>query len=107
MPGCWQRPEPRGLSVPTCAAGKPRDGAGARGYRHPSHHLITSPPLFSQVCNCDKYLKVPKERMRQLVEDSRHSLGDSSTGERAPRGGRAEICIPLLTRGCVHRISPR
>lgn len=65
------------------------------------------PPLFSQVCNCDKYLKVPKERMRQLVEDSRHSLGDSSTGERAPRGGRAEICIPLLTRGCVHRISPR
>ncbi|XP_021269591.1 exonuclease mut-7 homolog isoform X3 [Numida meleagris] len=38
--------------------------------------------IFSrcQVCNCNKYLKVPKERMRQLVEGSRHSLGDSGTG---------------------------
>ncbi|XP_040541588.1 exonuclease mut-7 homolog isoform X10 [Gallus gallus] len=43
---------------------------------------VTLADIFSrcQVCNCDKYLKVPKERMRQLVEDSRHSLGDSSTG---------------------------
>ncbi|NXL93399.1 MUT7 Exonuclease, partial [Alectura lathami] len=44
------------------------------------------PSLFSQVCNCDKYLKVPKERMRQLVEGSRRSQEDSSTGKR-PRGG--------------------
>ncbi|NXJ11373.1 MUT7 Exonuclease, partial [Odontophorus gujanensis] len=43
------------------------------------------PSFFSQVCNCDKYLKVPKERMRQLVEGSRHPLGDSSAGCPAPR----------------------
>ncbi|NXL66635.1 MUT7 Exonuclease, partial [Chordeiles acutipennis] len=36
------------------------------------------PSLFFQVCNCDKYLKVSRERMRQLVEDSR----DSGAGER-------------------------
>lgn len=48
MPGCWQRPELSGtcLSVPTCAVGKPRDEAGARGYRHPSHHLTISPRSF-------------------------------------------------------------
>ncbi|XP_055661372.1 exonuclease mut-7 homolog isoform X6 [Falco peregrinus] len=38
--------------------------------------------IFSrcQVCNCDKYLKVSRERMRQLVEGSRQALGDGSTG---------------------------
>ncbi|NXK46476.1 MUT7 Exonuclease, partial [Chauna torquata] len=41
------------------------------------------PSLFSQVCNCDKYLKVPKERMRQLVEDSRHSPGNGGTSKGA------------------------
>ncbi|XP_042734748.1 exonuclease mut-7 homolog isoform X7 [Lagopus leucura] len=43
---------------------------------------VTLADIFSrcQVCNCDKYLKVPKERMRQLVEGSRNSLGDNSTG---------------------------
>ncbi|KAM8995754.1 exonuclease mut-7 homolog isoform 1-T1 [Ara ararauna] len=38
--------------------------------------------IFSrcQVCNCDKYLKVSRERMRQLVEDSRQVPGASGTG---------------------------
>ncbi|XP_054249187.1 exonuclease mut-7 homolog [Indicator indicator] len=39
--------------------------------------------IFSrcQVCNCDKYLKVSRERMKQLVESSRQELGDrSATG---------------------------
>ncbi|XP_032858920.1 exonuclease mut-7 homolog isoform X3 [Tyto alba] len=32
------------------------------------------------VCNCDKYLKVSRERMRQLVEGSRQAPRNSSTG---------------------------
>ncbi|PKU31036.1 hypothetical protein llap_18660 [Limosa lapponica baueri] len=32
------------------------------------------------VCNCDKYLKVSRERMKQLVEGSRQAPGDSGTG---------------------------
>ncbi|XP_049688241.1 exonuclease mut-7 homolog isoform X2 [Accipiter gentilis] len=38
--------------------------------------------IFSrcQVCNCDKYLKVSRERMRQLVEGSRQALGDGNAG---------------------------
>ncbi|XP_064027167.1 exonuclease mut-7 homolog isoform X2 [Pogoniulus pusillus] len=36
--------------------------------------------IFSrcQVCNCNKYLKVSRERMKQLVESSRQELGDGS-----------------------------
>ncbi|KAM6047327.1 exonuclease mut-7 homolog isoform 10-T14 [Theristicus caerulescens] len=38
--------------------------------------------IFSrcQVCNCDKYLKVSRERMRQLVEGSRQAPGDGGAG---------------------------
>ncbi|GAB0198323.1 exonuclease mut-7 [Grus japonensis] len=32
------------------------------------------------VCNCDRYLKVPRERMRQLVEGSRQAPGDGGAG---------------------------
>lgn len=42
---------------------------------------LTSPSLFSQVCNCNKYLKVSRERMRQLVEGSRQVSGEHSAGE--------------------------
>ncbi|XP_074968266.1 exonuclease mut-7 homolog isoform X4 [Phalacrocorax aristotelis] len=37
--------------------------------------------IFSrcQVCNCDKYLKVSREKMRQLVESSRQVPGDGGT----------------------------
>ncbi|NXI67104.1 MUT7 Exonuclease, partial [Anseranas semipalmata] len=45
------------------------------------------PSLSPQACNCDKYLKVPKERMRQLVEGSRRSPGDSSTSKSAGTEG--------------------
>ncbi|NXC44159.1 MUT7 Exonuclease, partial [Penelope pileata] len=52
------------------------------------------PLFFSQMCNCNKYLKVPKERMRQLVEGSRHPPRDSCTSKRPePRGG-----VPDQTR---------
>ncbi|XP_074465188.1 exonuclease mut-7 homolog isoform X8 [Larus michahellis] len=38
--------------------------------------------IFSrcQVCNCDKYLKVTRERMRQLVEGSRQAPGHGGAG---------------------------
>ncbi|XP_072739293.1 exonuclease mut-7 homolog isoform X5 [Ciconia boyciana] len=38
--------------------------------------------IFSrcQVCNCNKYLKVSRERMRQLVESSRQAPGDGDAG---------------------------
>ncbi|NWH47384.1 MUT7 Exonuclease, partial [Fregata magnificens] len=41
----------------------------------------TSPSLFFQVCNCDKYLKIPRETMRQLVESSRQAPGDGGAGK--------------------------
>ncbi|NXQ81624.1 MUT7 Exonuclease, partial [Nyctibius grandis] len=40
----------------------------------------TSPSLF-QVCNCDKYLKVSRERMRQLVKGSGQAPGDGDAGK--------------------------
>ncbi|NWH27111.1 MUT7 Exonuclease, partial [Grus americana] len=56
--------------------------AGRRcwGARPPSHRTH---PLFFQVCNCDRYLKVPRERMRQLVEGSRQAPGDGGAGKRS------------------------
>ncbi|NXM45273.1 MUT7 Exonuclease, partial [Gymnorhina tibicen] len=73
-------------------------------------HLTDLPSLLSQVCNCNKYLKVSRERMRQLVEGSRRESGEHGAGEwvesrrcgvtaparepaqpgRAPHGERAE-----------------
>ncbi|NXH88959.1 MUT7 Exonuclease, partial [Edolisoma coerulescens] len=43
-------------------------------------HLTDLPSLFSQVCNCNKYLKVSRETMRQLVEGSRRASGELSAG---------------------------
>ncbi|NXJ69465.1 MUT7 Exonuclease, partial [Rostratula benghalensis] len=51
----------------------------------------TSPSLFFQVCNCDKYLKVSRERMKQLVEGSRQALGDTGTGKRPSPGCDAAV----------------
>ncbi|XP_066837000.1 exonuclease mut-7 homolog isoform X4 [Anser cygnoides] len=47
---------------------------------------VTLEDIFSrcQVCNCNKYLKVPKERMRQLVEGSKRSAGDGGTSCSTP-----------------------
>ncbi|NWR42693.1 MUT7 Exonuclease, partial [Regulus satrapa] len=49
-------------------------------------------PLFSQVCNCNKYLKVPRERMRQLVESSKLS-GEHSAG--CPRSQSCDVTVPV------------
>lgn len=54
------------------------------GRRCPGSTASISPPspsLFFQVCNCDKYLKVSRERMRQLVEGSRQAPGEGSAGK--------------------------
>ncbi|XP_030086900.2 exonuclease mut-7 homolog isoform X3 [Serinus canaria] len=42
--------------------------------------------IFSrcQVCNCNKYLKVSRERMKQLVESSRQVSGEHSAGWEGP-----------------------
>ncbi|NXA21482.1 MUT7 Exonuclease, partial [Ibidorhyncha struthersii] len=47
----------------------------------------SSPSLFFQVCNCDKYLKVSRERMKQLVEGSRQARGDGGVGKRVRSQG--------------------
>lgn len=59
----------------------------------------TSPFLLFQVCNCDKYLKVPRERMRQLVEGSRQALGDSGAGKRVGTEGWERCSDPTLSPG--------
>ncbi|NXN31977.1 MUT7 Exonuclease, partial [Nycticryphes semicollaris] len=64
----------------------------------------TSPSLFFQVCNCDKYLKVSRERMKQLVEGSRQALGDIGTGKRASPGFDAAVpaCDTARPRCTLH-----
>ncbi|NWX47268.1 MUT7 Exonuclease, partial [Steatornis caripensis] len=51
----------------------------------------TSLSLFLQVCNCDKYLKVSRERMRQLVEGSRQAPGDGGAGKRPSQSCDAAV----------------
>ncbi|NXW82494.1 MUT7 Exonuclease, partial [Alopecoenas beccarii] len=62
------------------SAGVPIAGQGVPG--EPGHISPTSPSLCFQVCNCNKYLKVPRERMRQLVAGGGQASGDSPAGER-------------------------
>uniref|UniRef100_G1MD20 Exonuclease 3'-5' domain containing 3 n=1 Tax=Ailuropoda melanoleuca TaxID=9646 RepID=G1MD20_AILME len=49
---------------------------------------VTRADIFSrcQACNCDQYLKVSKDMMKQLVWLNSHQEGPSSTGVCAPRG---------------------
>ncbi|XP_063265502.1 exonuclease mut-7 homolog isoform X4 [Prinia subflava] len=42
--------------------------------------ILTSGLPYQTVCNCNKYLKVSRERMRQLVEGSRQTSGEHSAG---------------------------
>ncbi|KAM6047776.1 exonuclease mut-7 homolog isoform 3-T4 [Chlamydotis macqueenii] len=56
--------------------------------------------IFSrcQVCNCDKYLKISRERMKQLAEGSRQTQGDGGAGclarrEEKPRQ-RCDAAVP-------------
>ncbi|NXV95395.1 MUT7 Exonuclease, partial [Calonectris borealis] len=51
----------------------------------------TSPSLYFQACNCDKYLKVSRERMRQLVEGSRQAPGDGGAGKRPSQSCDASV----------------
>ncbi|NXE41459.1 MUT7 Exonuclease, partial [Ptilorrhoa leucosticta] len=89
----------QGCPVWVCALGR-QEVPGERGA-----HLTDLPSLFSQVCNCNKYLKVSRERMRQLMESSRRASGELSAGcpgsqsrgvtmpaqpGRAPHGEQAE-----------------
>ncbi|NXJ79038.1 MUT7 Exonuclease, partial [Trogon melanurus] len=45
--------------------------------------------LFLQVCNCNKYLKVSRERMKRLVEGSGKAPGDSATGKTEEKPGQS------------------
>uniref|UniRef100_A0A8C3NJS2 Uncharacterized protein n=1 Tax=Geospiza parvula TaxID=87175 RepID=A0A8C3NJS2_GEOPR len=51
--------------------------------------------IFSrcQVCNCNKYLKVSRERMKQLVESSRQVSGEHSAGR--PRSQSCSVTVPV------------
>ncbi|XP_056360836.1 exonuclease mut-7 homolog isoform X1 [Oenanthe melanoleuca] len=51
--------------------------------------------IFSrcQVCNCNKYLKVSRERMRQLVESSRQAAGEHSAG--CPGSQSCDATVPV------------
>ncbi|NXT60760.1 MUT7 Exonuclease, partial [Chaetops frenatus] len=61
--------------------------------REHSAHLTDLPSLFSQVCNCNKYLKVSRERMRQLVGGSRRELGEHSAG--CPESQSCDVTVPV------------
>ncbi|NXP04919.1 MUT7 Exonuclease, partial [Thinocorus orbignyianus] len=71
----WGCPVLPGVPVWGCALQASKTWPGSTATISP-----TSPSLFFQVCNCDKYLKVSRERMKQLVVGSRQALGDSGTG---------------------------
>ncbi|NWU99239.1 MUT7 Exonuclease, partial [Upupa epops] len=62
---------------PASAGGAP---GGQRVPGEHRHHLTCLSALFFQVCNCNKYLKVSREKMKQLVEGSRQGMGASSAG---------------------------
>ncbi|XP_059721369.1 exonuclease mut-7 homolog isoform X2 [Haemorhous mexicanus] len=66
--------------------------------------------IFSrcQVCNCNKYLKVSRERMKQLVESSRQVSGEHSAGCNRITG--ASSCAQAdqgWTRGCSGETSQK
>ncbi|NXS91086.1 MUT7 Exonuclease, partial [Jacana jacana] len=67
------------------------------------HHLIDLPLSFLQVCNCDKYLKVSRERIKQLVEDSGQALGDTGAGKRENTSlGCNAACDTACPRSTLH-----
>ncbi|NXD56592.1 MUT7 Exonuclease, partial [Corvus moneduloides] len=76
----------QGCPVWVCALGR-QEVPGER-----SAHLTDLPTLFSQVCNCNKYLKVSRERMRQLVEGSRRASGEHSAG--CPGSQSCGVTVP-------------
>lgn len=66
---------------------------------------LTSPSLlFSQVCNCNKYLKVSREGMKQLVESSTQESGEHSAGERV--GDPPSCALPWDSLPCTEWDQP-
>ncbi|XP_066418917.1 exonuclease mut-7 homolog isoform X2 [Molothrus aeneus] len=47
----------------------------------------------AEVCNCNKYLKVSRERMKQLVESSRQVSGEHSAG--CPGSQSCSVTVPV------------
>ncbi|NWX27181.1 MUT7 Exonuclease, partial [Notiomystis cincta] len=78
---------------PSCARGVPAWVCGLGRPGSTTAISLTSPSLFSQVCNCNKYLKVSRERMRQLVEGSRQASGEHSEG--CPRSQSCDVTVPV------------
>ena len=58
---------------------------GGQSLTRPQH------PLCPQACNCDQYLKVSKDMMKQLVRLSSRPEGPSITGM-LPHGVRRGLC---------------
>ncbi|NXU46798.1 MUT7 Exonuclease, partial [Drymodes brunneopygia] len=73
-----------GGGLPNLCQGCPAGVCALGRQEVPGQHdgiSLVSPSLSSQVCNCNKYLKVPQKRMRQLVESSRQVSGEHNAGE--------------------------
>uniref|UniRef100_A0A803VHZ8 Exonuclease 3'-5' domain containing 3 n=1 Tax=Ficedula albicollis TaxID=59894 RepID=A0A803VHZ8_FICAL len=67
---------------------------------------VSPSDIFSrcQVCNCNKYLKVSRERMKQLVESSRQASGEHSAG--CPGSQSCDVAVPVCDTaqpGCAPR----
>ncbi|NWR78906.1 MUT7 Exonuclease, partial [Centropus unirufus] len=71
-------------------------------------HQLTGLPLSRQVCNCDRYLKVSRERMKQLVASSRHTAGASSSGKRPTQSCDATVpaCASARPGSTPHSTRP-
>ncbi|NXN64772.1 MUT7 Exonuclease, partial [Himantopus himantopus] len=84
--------------LPSLCQGCPVRGCVLQaGRRCPGSTADISPPspsLFFQVCNCDKYLKVSRERMKQLVEGSRQARGDGGAGNEEMRSQGCNTTVP-------------
>ncbi|XP_032933363.1 exonuclease mut-7 homolog isoform X2 [Catharus ustulatus] len=55
--------------------------------------ILTSGLPYQTVCNCNKYLKVSRERMRQLVENSRQASEEHSAG--CPGSQSCDATVPV------------
>ncbi|KAM4760888.1 exonuclease mut-7 homolog isoform 2-T3 [Cyanocitta cristata] len=64
--------------------------------------ILTSGLPYQTVCNCNKYLKVSRERMRQLVEGSTRASGEHSAG--CPGSQSCGVTVPACATaqpGCA------
>ncbi|NWS66181.1 MUT7 Exonuclease, partial [Crotophaga sulcirostris] len=93
------------LGLPGLCPRVPSTGLFTPGRQCPGSTTASLPPspcLFFQVCNCNKYLKVSRERMRQLVASSRQAAGDGGRGKRPHQS--CDAAVPACTTaqpGCA------